>query len=37
MEWEAEGKKELLWVAIKKVCAKERLFARKKAVFEDSS
>ena len=25
MKWEVEGGKELLWVAIKKVCAKERL------------
>ena len=25
MEWEVEGGKGLLWVAIKKVCAKERL------------
>ena len=25
MEWEAEGGKGLLWVAVKKVCAKEKL------------
>ena len=25
MKWAAEGGKELLWVAIKKVCAKEKL------------
>ena len=36
MEWEAEGGKGLLWVAVKKVCAKERLLYVKKAVFEDS-
>ena len=28
-EWKVEGGKELLWVAIKKVCAKKRLFVRK--------
>ena len=35
-KWAAEGRKELLWIAIKKVCANKRLFVRKKAAFEDS-
>ncbi|MGI6196698.1 MAG: hypothetical protein ACOYIO_06430 [Eubacteriales bacterium] len=37
MEGAEEGGKELLWMAIKKVCANKRLFVLKKAVFEDSS
>ena len=36
MKWKAEGGKELLLVAIKKVCANKRLFVREKAVFTDS-
>ena len=31
-----EGGKGLLWIAIGKVCANKRLFAHKKAAFEDS-
>ena len=33
MKWDAEGKKELLWMAIKKVCAKERLLVCEKGLF----
>ena len=33
MKWEAEGGKELLLVAIKKVCAKERLLVCEKGLF----
>ena len=36
MKWEAEGKKELFWVGIRKVCANKRLLYVKNAVFEDS-
>ena len=33
MEWEAEGGKGLLWVAVKKVCAKEKLLVCKNGRF----
>ena len=33
MEWEVEGGKGLLWVAIKKVCAKERLLVCENGLF----
>ena len=33
MEGVTEGKKELLWMAIKKVCAKERLLVCKNGKF----
>ena len=33
MKWAAEGGKELLWMAIKKVCAKEKLLVRENGNF----
>ena len=33
MKWEAEGEKGLLWMAIKKVCAKEKLLVRENGNF----